>query len=87
MGLRACSTRLLLPGSKIAGAAITLELPGADSVRAIIVYVPNGVVPIDRPHGDFPAGIGGITARGAAATVVDGPVTDLDEPTALRPPT
>lgn len=79
--------RPLFDGPAVAGTAVTLALPGPDGAllhHALGLLRPGDVLAIDRLHDDVHACIGGITARaakarGAAAIVVDGPVTDSME--------
>ncbi|ESQ85076.1 hypothetical protein AEAC466_05040 [Asticcacaulis sp. AC466] len=79
--------RPLAAASTAAGTAVTLALPGPDStlLHQVLAQVrPGDVVMIDRLHDDLYACIGGIVAlamkrAGAAAVVVDGPITDTAE--------
>jgi regulator of RNase E activity RraA len=79
--------RPLIPGPAIAGTAVTLALPGPDGAllhHTMGLLRPGDILAIDRLHDDSHACIGGITARaakarGAAAILVDGPVTDSAE--------
>lgn len=79
--------RPLLPGPAVAGTAVTLALPGADGAllhHALGLLRPGDVLAIDRLHDETHACVGGIVARaakarGAAAILVDGPVTDTAE--------
>ncbi|WP_439533056.1 RraA family protein [Polymorphobacter sp.] len=77
----------LVPGPAVAGTAVTLALPGADSVllhETLDLLRPGDVLVIDRLGDTRHACVGGIVARaalaqGASAIVVDGPVTDIAE--------
>jgi regulator of RNase E activity RraA len=77
----------LSPGVRVAGTAVTLALPGADSAllhRAVGWLRPGDILMIDRLSDRRHACIGGVTAlaaklRGAAGLVVDGPCTDVEE--------
>lgn len=79
--------RPLVPGPAVAGTAVTLALPGPDGAllhHALGLLRPGDILAIDRLGDDVHACIGGITARaakarGAAAILVDGPVTDTAE--------
>jgi len=84
----------LFPCPPVAGTAVTLALPGADSVllhETLDLLRPGDVLCIDRLGDARHACVGGIVARaaqarGAAAIVVDGPVTDRAELAALGLP-
>lgn len=79
--------RPLVPSPAVAGTAVTLALPGADGAllhHTLGLLRPGDILAIDRLGDDVHACIGGITARaakarGAAAIIVDGPVTDTAE--------
>jgi 4-hydroxy-4-methyl-2-oxoglutarate aldolase len=84
-----CHPRItsLTPGSRAAGAAITLMAPAADSTMmhyAISRLRPGDIFVVDRLGDDRYACVGGVVAfaakaRGASAIVIDGPCTDIDE--------
>ena len=79
--------RALIPDRRIAGTAVTLAIPGADSAllhHAMNLVRPGDVLVIDRLGDAKHACIGGVLARvarlaGLAGVVVDGPVTDIGE--------
>lgn len=72
---------------KVAGQALTVAAPGRDGVviyKAIDLLQPGDVLVISRIDGDDIACVGGgvataAKARGAAAIIVDGPCTDVEE--------
>lgn len=79
--------RALLRGKRVAGTAVTVQIPGADSTllhHALGLLRPGDVLVVDR-LGDTRHACwgGGVTvaakAAGAKAGVVDGPCTDLEE--------
>ncbi len=79
--------RALLRGKRVAGTAITVQIPGADSTllhHALGLLRPGDILVVDR-LGDVRHACwgGGVTvaakAAGARAGVVDGPCTDLEE--------
>ncbi|WP_333900403.1 RraA family protein [Agrobacterium pusense] len=73
--------------AKVAGQALTVAAPGRDGVviyKAIDLLQPGDVLVISRIDGDDIACVGGgvataAKARGAAAIIVDGPCTDVEE--------
>ena len=75
------------PRGTLAGTAITVAIPGTDSVllhHALSVVEPGDVVVIDRLGDDRHACVGGGVAfaaktAGAVAIVLDGPCTDAEE--------
>lgn len=77
----------VVPGKRIAGRAITVRIPGADSTllhHAVSLAGPGDVLVIDRCGDDRHACWGGVTAtaaslRGVAGVVIDGPATDFAE--------
>lgn len=77
----------VIPGPRIAGTAVTLQLPAQDSSllhHALGLIRPGDVLVIDRLGDDKHACIGGVVAlaaklAGVAAAVVDGPATDFSE--------
>ncbi|GAA0298359.1 4-hydroxy-4-methyl-2-oxoglutarate aldolase [Sphingomonas oligophenolica] len=77
----------LVRGPAVAGTAVTLALPGPDGAllhHALGLLRPGDILAIDRLGDDVHACVGGIVARaakarGAAAILVDGPVTDTAE--------
>jgi 4-hydroxy-4-methyl-2-oxoglutarate aldolase len=85
--------RPVLP-AKVIGQALTVAAPGRDGVviyKAIDLVRPGDVLVIARIDGDDIACVGGgvataAKARGAAAIVVDGPCTDVEEILALGLP-
>jgi 4-hydroxy-4-methyl-2-oxoglutarate aldolase len=91
-----CSPSIAQVGrcGRVAGVAVTLALPGTDG--ALLHHVlgllrPGDILAIDRLGDDRHACVGGVVARaakarGAAAIVVDGPVTDVDELAAIGLP-
>jgi len=79
--------RALLRGKRVAGTAVTVQIPGPDSTllhHALGLLRPGDVLVVDRV-GDMRHACwgGGVTvaakAAGAKAGVVDGPCTDLEE--------
>lgn len=86
-GFSRSDLRPIAPGPAVAGTAVTLALPGADGAllhHALSLLRPGDILAIDRLHDEVHACIGGITARaakarGVAAILVDGPVTDTSE--------
>jgi regulator of RNase E activity RraA len=80
----------LLPGRRVAGTAVTVAVPGPDSTllhHALGLLRPGDILVVDRLGDDRHACWGGgvtvaAKAAGAAAGVVDGPCTDLEEITA-----
>ncbi len=79
--------RALLRGRRVAGTAVTVQIPGPDSTllhHALGLLRPGDVLVVDR-LGDTRHACwgGGVTvaakAAGAKAGVVDGPCTDLEE--------
>lgn len=79
--------RAVLPGKRVAGTAVTLRIPHADST--LLHYLtalvrPGDIVLIDRCGDDRHACWGGVITNamkmaGVKAGVVDGPATDLSE--------
>lgn len=77
----------VVPGRRVAGRAITVRIPGADSTllhHAVSLAGPGDVLVIDRCGDDRHACWGGVTAtaahlRGIAGVVIDGPATDFAE--------
>lgn len=77
----------LLAGRRVAGTAVTLAIPGADSTllhHALGLLRPGDVLVVDRLGDDRHACWGGgvtvaAKAAGAAAGIVDGPCTDRAE--------
>ena len=77
----------LLRGRRVAGTAVTLAIPGADSTllhHALGLLRPGDILVVDRLGDDRHACWGGgvtiaAKAAGARAGVVDGPCTDLEE--------
>lgn len=73
--------------AKVTGQALTVAAPGRDGVviyKAIDLLQPGDVLVIARIDGDDIACVGGgvataAKARGAAAIIVDGPCTDVEE--------
>jgi regulator of RNase E activity RraA len=84
-----CDRRIqpLLRKRRVAGTAVTVAIPGADSValhHALGLLRPGDVLVVDRLGDDRHACWGGgvtvaAKAAGAVAGVVDGPCTDLEE--------
>lgn len=79
--------RALLRGYRVAGTAVTVQIPGSDSTllhHALGLLRPGDILVVDR-LGDARHACwgGGVTvaakAAGAKAGVVDGPCTDLEE--------
>lgn len=79
--------RALLRGRRVAGTAVTVQIPGPDSTllhHALGLLRPGDILVVDR-LGDVRHACwgGGVTvaakAAGAKAGVVDGPCTDLEE--------
>lgn len=79
--------RALLRGRRVAGTAVTVQIPGPDSTllhHALGLLRPGDILVVDR-LGDIRHACwgGGVTvaakAAGAKAGVVDGPCTDLEE--------
>jgi regulator of RNase E activity RraA len=79
--------RALLRGKRVAGTAVTVQIPGPDSTllhHALGLLRPGDMLVVDR-LGDIRHACwgGGVTiaakAAGAKAGVVDGPCTDLEE--------
>ena len=79
--------RAVLPGKRVAGTAVTLRIPHADStlLHYLTAHVrPGDVVVIDRCHDDKHACWGGVITHcmknaGVKAGVIDGPATDISE--------
>ena len=79
--------RAVLPGKRIAGTAVTIRIPHADStlLHYLTAHVrPGDVVVIDRCHDDKHACWGGVITHcmknaGVKAGVIDGPATDISE--------
>jgi regulator of RNase E activity RraA len=77
----------LLRGRRVAGTAVTVAIPGADSTllhHALGLLRPGDILVVDRLGDDRHACWGGgvtiaAKAAGAKAGVVDGPCTDLEE--------
>ena len=77
----------VLAGTRIAGTALTVRIPGPDSTllhRALGMARPGDVLVIDRCGDTRHACWGGVTTRaarlaGIAAVVIDGPATDFSE--------
>ncbi|MFT4054351.1 MAG: RraA family protein [Novosphingobium sp.] len=77
----------VVPGRRVAGRAITVRIPGADSTllhHAVSLAGPGDVLVIDRCGDDRHACWGGVTAtaahlRGITGVVIDGPATDFAE--------
>lgn len=77
----------VLPGARIAGTAVTVQIPGPDSTllhHALGLLRPGDVLVVDRLGDDRYACLGGGVAlaaklAGSAAAVVDGPCTDFSE--------
>lgn len=79
--------RALLRGYRVAGTAVTVQIPGSDSTllhHALGLLRPGDILVVDRlGDGRHACWGGGVTvaakAAGAKAGVVDGPCTDLEE--------
>jgi regulator of RNase E activity RraA len=79
--------RAVVPGKRVAGTAVTLRIPHADStlLHYLTAHVrPGDIVLIDRCHDDKHACWGGVITHcmknaGVKAGVVDGPATDFGE--------
>ncbi|MBK9083685.1 MAG: RraA family protein [Rhizobiales bacterium] len=79
--------RAVLPAKRVAGTAVTLRIPHADStlLHYLTAHVrPGDVVVIDRCHDDKHACWGGVITHcmknaGVKAGVIDGPATDISE--------
>lgn len=79
--------RAVLPGKRVAGTAVTLRIPHADStlLHYLTAYVrPGDVVVIERCGDDRHACWGGVITNamkmaGVKAGVIDGPATDFSE--------
>ncbi len=77
----------LLRGKRVAGTAVTVQIPGPDSTllhHALGLLRPGDVLVVDRLGDDRHACWGGgvtvaAKAAGAVAGLVDGPCTDLEE--------
>lgn len=77
----------VLPAARIAGTAVTVRIPGADSTmlhHALGLVRPGDVLVIDRCGDTRHACWGGVVtqvarAAGIAAAVIDGPATDFAE--------
>jgi 4-hydroxy-4-methyl-2-oxoglutarate aldolase len=77
----------ILPGSHVAGTAVTLALPGQDSTllhHVLGLLRPGDILVIDRLGDDKYACLGGgvavaAKASGATAAIIDGPCTDFSE--------
>lgn len=77
----------LLPGKRVVGCAVTIQIPAQDSTmlhHALGLLRPGDFVVVDRLHDDKHACWGGgvtkaAKAAGAVGGVVDGPCTDLTE--------
>ena len=77
----------VIPTVRVAGTAVTLQLPAQDSAllhHALGLVRPGDVLVIDRLGDDKHACVGGVVAlaaklAGVAATVIDGPATDFSE--------
>lgn len=77
----------LLRGRRVVGTAVTLAIPGPDSTllhHALGLLRPGDILVVDRLGDDRHACWGGgvtvaAKAAGAAAGIVDGPCTDLEE--------
>jgi regulator of RNase E activity RraA len=77
----------VIPNLRLAGTAVTLQLPAQDSAllhHALGLVRPGDVLVIDRLGDDKHACIGGVVAlaaklAGVVAAVVDGPATDFSE--------
>ena len=81
------AVQAVIPGTRIAGTAVTLALPGQDSTlmhHVLGLLRPGDVLIVDRLGDDKHACFGGGTAAaakaaGAAAVLVDGPCADVSE--------
>jgi 4-hydroxy-4-methyl-2-oxoglutarate aldolase len=79
--------RAVLPHKRVAGTAVTIRIPHADSTALHYLTTlvrPGDVVVIDRSGDDKHACWGGVITHcmknaGVAAGVIDGPATDLSE--------
>ncbi|MDB5366042.1 MAG: 4-hydroxy-4-methyl-2-oxoglutarate aldolase [Rhodospirillales bacterium] len=79
--------RAVLPDNRIAGTAVTVQIPGMDSTllhHALGLTRPGDVLVIDRCGDTRHACWGGVVtqvakAAGVAAAVIDGPATDFSE--------
>ncbi len=79
--------RGVLPDKRVAGTAVTLRLPGADSTllhHALSLVRPGDVLVIDRAGDVRHACWGGVVTHaarkaGVVAAVIDGPATDFGE--------
>lgn len=77
----------VVEGCRIAGTAVTVRIPGADSTllhEAISLARPGDILVIDRCGDTRHACWGGVTTRaarmaGIAGVVIDGPATDFSE--------
>lgn len=84
-----CALRPVIDGVRIAGTAVTLSIPGADSTllyHALDRVRPGDVLVIDRAGDQRHAAWGGFMAavakvRGLAGVIIDGAITD---PAAIR---
>jgi regulator of RNase E activity RraA len=84
-----CDRRItpLLPRRRVAGTAVTVQIPGPDSTllhHALGLLRPGDILVVDRLGDDRHACWGGgvtvaAKAAGAKAGIVDGPCTDLEE--------
>ena len=79
--------RAVLPEKRVAGTAVTLRLPGADSTllhHALGLVRPGDVLVIDRAGDVRHACWGGVVTHaarkaGVVAAIIDGPATDFSE--------
>ncbi len=79
--------KAVLPDKRVAGTAVTLRLPGADSTllhHVMKLVRPGDVLVIDRAGDVRHACWGGVVTHaakqaGVAAAIIDGPATDLGE--------
>jgi regulator of RNase E activity RraA len=79
--------RAVLPGKRVAGTAVTIRIPHADSTALHYLTKlvrPGDIVVIDRCGDDKHACWGGVVTHamklaGVAAGVIDGPATDFSE--------
>jgi regulator of RNase E activity RraA len=86
-GFVAPDVRAVLPEKRIAGTAVTVQIPGADSTllhHALGLVRPGDVLVIDRCGDTRHACWGGVVtqvakAAGVAAAIIDGPATDFIE--------